>query len=422
MRRAETSLLTALLLAIGLASAGATAAKPKPTPTPPPAPTNDDCLACHGDAALKRDNGKALDFSAESYAKSVHGVAGASCTDCHADLATAELPHGEKVAPVACATCHDAQGASYDKSFHAESHRKAAEAKTTSKAALCVDCHGTHGILPSKDTESATNHFKLPGTCLKCHGDPKIYKPQPHESGMPTSFADSIHGRALLKSGLNVAPNCATCHGAHEILRPKDPASAVNRTKVPSTCGTCHSSILDLYKAGVHGSALAAGNPKAPTCISCHSAHEVRSAEMAAWKLDVLKECGTCHEQSLRTYRDTFHGQVTALGFTRVAACSDCHGPHAIFGSKDPRSTVSDANKQKTCQKCHPGVNANFAKYDPHADAHDRQRNPLLHYTSVFMKTLLIAVFSFFGIHSVLWFPRSWRERQNAKRNGGGKA
>jgi hypothetical protein len=35
--------------------------------------------------------------------------------------------------------------------------------------------------------------------------------------------------------------------------------------------------------------------------------------------LDIVKECGTCHEDLFRTYRDTYHGQVTSLGFTRTA-------------------------------------------------------------------------------------------------------
>src|SRR6188472_3330201 len=69
-------------------------------------PTNDDCLACHSDTALKREDGRALAFDEKRLAVSVHGVAGLSCTDCHADLAAAtEFPHAAKLAVVDCAPC-----------------------------------------------------------------------------------------------------------------------------------------------------------------------------------------------------------------------------------------------------------------------------------------------------------------------------
>ena len=99
---------------------------------------------------------------------------------------------------------------------------------------------------------------------------------------------------------------------------------------------------------------------------------------MDAWKLEVVRECGSCHTQSLRTYRDTFHGQVTLLGFTRVARCSDCHGSHDILPVSDPGASVAPGRIVTTCQKCHPLANASFAKYDPHADPKDKTRNPLL--------------------------------------------
>jgi hypothetical protein len=60
-----------------------------------------------------------------------------------------------------------------------------------------------------------------------------------------------------------------------------------------------------------------------------------------------------------------------------------------------------------TCQKCHAGATASFAKYDPHADREDRARNPLLFYAAMFMEALLAGVFLFFGLHTALWFSRS---------------
>jgi hypothetical protein len=168
----------------------------------------------------------------------------------------------------------------------------------------------------------------------------------------------------------------------------------------------------------VHGDALAKGRPDAPVCVTCHSAHQIARTEGSAWKAHVLAECGSCHPESSKTYRDNFHGKETQLGFMRVATCADCHGAHDIYPKQDARSTVSSARLVATCGTCHPGSNASFAQYDPHADRHNRARNPLLFYTSTFMQALLIGVFSFFGIHTTLWASRyvkpavGWRSRK----------
>ena len=148
---------------------------------------------------------------------------------------------------------------------------------------------------------------------------------------------------------------------------------------------------------------MKAGNALAPVCADCHTAHDIGSVDTDQWKLAIVRECGTCHEQSFRTYRDTFHGKITALGFTRVAKCADCHGSHGILPASNPASMISPQRRLATCQQCHPAANANFALYDPHADPHDHDRNPMLYYTSVFMKLLLGGVFLFFGIaHAAL--------------------
>lgn len=373
------------------------------------APSDDDCLACHDDAALAREDGRPLAFDKKALSGSIHGQAGLSCVDCHADLAAVtDFPHEAKLAKAACAACHDQPAAEHAKGVHA------AKSAGAAPVAACSDCHGSHDILPAKDAASRTNHFNVPATCLGCHSDPKRYPKaaEAKEGHAPVHFGDSLHGKALSDAGLSVAPNCASCHHAHDVRKASDPESPVSRTKVPATCGKCHEKILGHYSEGVHGAAVARGNPKAPVCADCHSAHEVARTAAAAWQVDVIKECGTCHEASLETYRDTYHGQVTALGFARVATCAACHDSHRIFPKEDARSTISPGRRLKTCQTCHPSATASFAKYDPHADPHDKVRNPILSFTSQFMKLLLGFVFAFFGVHTLLWLPRSFAERR----------
>jgi nitrate/TMAO reductase-like tetraheme cytochrome c subunit len=396
---------------------GAPAAAPVPipqkkaaaAPAAPTPPANADCLACHEDDSAARADGRPVVVKPAVFEKSIHGSLG--CVDCHQDLAAlTELPHPEKLARVDCATCHTDTVEQYKVSVHA-----AARSHGTTVAATCVDCHGTHDILPKSDPQSRTYHLNLAGTCEKCHGNADVIKKGGIPGDVTKAFEDSIHGRALSKAGLMVAPTCSDCHGAHDIRKKTDADSRVSLMRVPATCGTCHEGITSKFNAGVHGQMLAKGNLKAPACQTCHSPHSIQRAESTDWQLKVIGQCGTCHLDRIATFRDTFHGQVTTLGSRTVAGCADCHGPHEILPSSDPRSMTAPGNLVATCSKCHQHASASFVQYDPHADKHSRTRSPLLYYTAQFMSLLLLGVFSFFGIHTTLWFHREIQLRRGRR-------
>lgn len=382
----------------------------------PAAPKNEDCLACHSDPSTTRANGQPVVVAPDKFAKSVH--APLNCVDCHSDLAkAAEFPHPAKLATVNCATCHDKESEEYGKGIHAQARQR----DPNSRAASCVDCHDgqtndPHEILPSSDPASATNKMNIAQTCAKCHGNKAPVTLAGGRSGaVAATYMDSIHGRALMRSGLVVAPTCSDCHSNHDIIPKRMTDSPVFSKNVPATCGKCHEGILQNYAASIHGTKLAAGNLNAPNCASCHTAHGIQRTDTQKWQLHAIEQCGTCHEESLATYRDTFHGQVTALGFTPVAKCVDCHQQHKVLATTDPKSPVNAANLTTTCGKCHQGANANFVKYNPHANKHDKSRLPVLYYSARFMDALLVFVFGFFGLHTFLWFSRG---RQGAPPQG----
>ena len=159
---------------------------------------------------------------------------------------------------------------------------------------------------------------------------------------------------------------------------------------------------------GAHPSNPALGGEilRKPTCTDCHQGHDWLDPRTADFRQQLSGRCGDCHVRLLEQYQMSLHGQLTQLGHAPAAKCADCHGWHEVQPVADPRSPVFAANRLQTCQKCHPEANANFANFDPHADHHDPQRSPLLHWVYTGLMTILLSVIGFFAVHSVLWLVR----------------
>jgi hypothetical protein len=189
-------------------------------------------------------------------------------------------------------------------------------------------------------------------------------------------------------------------------------ASRTHHSHIAAECGSCHEGILDVYAESVHGQKIAEGDTHAATCTDCHAAHLIGQTDLEAWRLDVVLECGSCHEQSVKSFRDTFHGKVTDLGFARVAACANCHGFHDIRPTDDPLSRVAEANLVATCAECHSESSAQFVKYEPHPEPDNVEANAPLYYSTKLMHLLLMSVFAFFFVHTALWIPRSFKARR----------
>ncbi|HLK33325.1 MAG TPA: cytochrome c3 family protein, partial [Terriglobales bacterium] len=183
--------------------------------------TNADCLACHGDNTLsKEENGKqvSLYIDDKKFQGSVHSVFG--CTDCHSDVKA--VPHEATRSKPACATCHADQQAAYDRGFHAAALRKG-----DTRAARCVDCHGSpHEILPASDPASRVHRTNIPATCGACHGQKFVMEASGHSAQPFASYQESVHGRAVA-AGSEKAAVCTDCHGSHDIRSAGDPKSPI---------------------------------------------------------------------------------------------------------------------------------------------------------------------------------------------------
>lgn len=332
----------------------ATAAFSAATPVKPP--TNEDCQTCHSDSGAKRADGRSLFVPDKKFAASVHGAAGLSCVDCHADLAkTADFPHRARLKPVDCASCHDAAAAAHP--FHAGIGRAAAGQGKAEAA--CATCHGTHEIVPVKD---AAFRFAVPhdiDACGSCHADVR------------TRFLASEHGRAAATSAPR-APSCLSCHREGVTSSSvADPATLKKNQE--RLCLSCHvrdksvresaastPTFIASYQQSVHGAALARGDARAPNCVDCHGAHDERygfDASSFVNKMRVEQVCARCHEAESRQYDTSVHGQAIHKGNKDAPACTDCHGEHRILSPKDPRSPVSAGNvSARVCTPCHASV------------------------------------------------------------------
>jgi cytochrome b subunit of formate dehydrogenase len=368
---------------------------------PGPAMGNGECLACHGDPqAVKEADGKSSSIyvNEATFGQSVHGSN--DCVSCHVDIR--EYPHDPAPQKVSCATCHEGMAQEQAASIHASTRVGG------KPAAGCVDCHGNHEIFRKDDHRSKVNRFKIAETCAGCHADEKVVR----DYGMAPAqfiqnFRSSAHGKGMYDAGLSISATCSDCHGAHDVKAKSDPAAMISHSKLPQTCSKCHDGILNDFAKSTHGQLWQSGDTRGPNCATCHNSHNIRSTTLAGFQKEMLNQCAGCHAEQTETYRETFHGKATNLGMMTAAKCSDCHTAHSNLPASDPNSTVAPANIVATCSRCHTGVPASIASFNSHPEPNKKEKGAPVFYVYQFMKWLLLIVFAFFGIHTLLWFQRS---------------
>jgi len=335
---------------------------------------NDDCMGCHGEGLMG-----ARKVSLKQFKASIHGEH--LCISCHQDAA--ELPHKEKLKPVACNSCHRIESQIYMTSDHGK-----AVAKGMTEAAACKDCHGhSHTLLDSRNPQSPVNRKNIEATCSNCHSDDKkMSKYRLSEEHPIESYDQTVHGAAF-KSGKVNAATCTDCHGSHDLHGAANSESRIFWRNVPATCGRCHSNVASVFGRSIHGKAAAAGVKESPVCTNCHGEHTIRSPKdpsAASWTGAITQTCSGCHASErlaikmglpvdrLKTYMDTYHGLAQKRGDLHVANCASCHGFHDILPHTDPDSSIHRDNLSKTCGKCHQGAGAQLSKGFVHAPPTER--------------------------------------------------
>jgi cytochrome b subunit of formate dehydrogenase len=379
--------LVGLLFSLGAPAQDAAA----PTATAVETIPKEKCLRCHDDPEAESDDGRSIAVLASRFSAGAHKRL--DCVDCHTDALTTRHPRNNlgKVTFEPCMRCHEDEIGPFHDSVHAKVRGD--------EPASCQGCHGELHTTPrSRDPNAPMSAVNQLHNCGQCHKD------------MMDGYLGSVHARALLVSGLNIAPACSDCHGSHDIKRHIDPQSRSSHQKSPETCGSCHEGILKVWIESAHGALWKEGKD-GPLCSTCHSAHSIQDPTTITSREHMPNECGNCHDDKIRSFHDSFHGKATEVGRRQAATCSDCHTPHHNLPVSDPNSSVNPANLMETCgnSSCHVGhtVNASFLTFMPHSDPMNKDQNPWVHYIYLFMTLLLLGVFGFFGIHAALWLQRT---------------
>lgn len=376
------------------------------------------CLKCHSNPDLKKIEAsgeeRSLFVDTGAFEHSIHTAKRIACAKCHVNVNHNNNPVCKDSGLVDCSICHAETVKLYGKSTHG-----ILAAKNDPNAPTCQECHGSHNIMERKNPDSPIFARNVPDLCAKCHreGNKAAVRYTGAQHEIINNYKMSIHGKGLSESGLMVSATCTNCHTAHSMLPAADENSSINHKNIADTCGNCHLGIAEKFKASIHSPLINKTDKKLPMCNDCHTSHTIKRVDRPDFRSLILEECGTCHEHETETYFDTYHGKASLLsGGEKTAKCSDCHGSHDILPAFYTKSKLHRNNVVDTCKKCHPKSNRKFTGYLTHATHHDRDKYPYLFYTFWGMTGLLVGTFAFFGMHTLFWIPRSFRERFKRRR------
>jgi len=185
-------------------------------------------------------------------------------------------------------------------------------------------------------------------TCLGCHGNRDLVMKLPGGETVPlyvdwNAFAGSVHRDKL---------GCVECHaGADQVPHPKKQF----RTRRDVTmayfeqCKRCHFANYTKTLDSVHYKRVAQGDPGAPVCSDCHTAHAVSRPDVPRSRLS--RTCATCHAAVFEAYARSVHGKALLEEQNRdVPVCTDCHRTHDIG---NPRAATFQLATPALCGSCH---------------------------------------------------------------------
>ena len=138
----------------------------------------------------------------------------------------------------------------------------------------CMECHsddeleterGVRKISLYVDQMIYQNSVHSDLECITCHADADVEDfPHPEQlepvycgdchDQVQLDFEISSHGQALSRNAI-YAPDCAECHGKHDIQSKTNPESPTYKMSIPFLCGKCHQEgapVANVYNISEH--------------------------------------------------------------------------------------------------------------------------------------------------------------------------
>jgi hypothetical protein len=263
-----------------------------------------------------------------------------------------------EVAATSCTLCHastdlfDESAAAMVAGFADDVH-----------AAVGLSCHDCHGGNPdpalAEDIDGAMNEGfapnpyrgapaprEVPASCGRCHSDPETmrrFRPDLRVD-QEAEYRTSHHGRALAAGDERVA-TCVSCHGVHDIKSSRDPGARTYPTRVAETCGACHSDAERMAGSTRRDGSPVPTNQHAMWQVSVHAAALLEGGDLSA------PTCNDCHGN---------HG-ATPPGLESLAyVCGQCHVRESQLFLQSPKfSALAEHNELLSdegvtgCGDCH---------------------------------------------------------------------
>jgi hypothetical protein len=254
-----------------------------------------------------------------------------------------------KDVPDRCGTCHsdvtkmNPYGMPTDQlaQYRTSGHGRALFEKNNDRVAVCIDCHGTHAILPSKNPESTVYAKNVIATCARCHEDPEHMACSELSTTVVSEYRQSVHGQGLLEHEDTAMPHCASCHGSHSAIPP-------GFGDVGHVCGRCHQQEETHFLESLH-----AKFPQFPRCIACHTRNkrdhrilpivtEPETLRSLYEQIEASTSGATLDDPKLR---EAFATQRQASVEQFRTICQRCHSPslqvahRSFFGEIDEAAT-----------------------------------------------------------------------------------
>ncbi len=235
---------------------------------------------------------------------------------------------------------------------------------------------------------------------------------------------------ARFNRGAHAGLDCGECH--RDISMEDVPDSHPNADHLTKdavagfdyqACERCHPQEYAAYQTGEHA-LVREGKTKpkttyaAPVCGNCHSPHyDVANRTRVELISAQVETCSACHPAERESYLQNFHGKAAAnLGDANSAACTDCHGGHAVA------SLTKTENALAACRHCHPEATPNMAGFLIHAqerlptsDSPRPTESTVLFYAKIFFTLLIVGTLGFFYAHTLLWLIRSAHKKMRGQ-------